>query len=461
MNLVYWSPMKRLLASLAIFGVIAAPIHSTLAFDPDFLISDEELLNPFALDRNQIQAYLDRGYLGDYMTTDYAGVKRYAADIIWRAAQMHGVSPKFLLVLLQKEQSLIEDEEPTQKQLDWAAGYAVCDDCSMDDPTIQRWKGFGKQVNSAALQFSEGYMADIEATGETQGKYGPGIAVRIDDTTVVPENAATAALYAYTPHLHGNENFVAIWERWFGAEYPTGSLVQAVGQDGVFLIEYGYKRPITSRSALLSRFNEKLIIPINASTLDNYPTGTPISFPNYSLLKDENGGIYLLVDDSLRHIKSMEAFRGIGFNEDEVMDITNEERDVYSMGDPITTATVAPTGALYQLKTNGAVFYIRDGVRHAIVDRAILDARFASMKLTPVDSVVVEQFREGDALLMPDGYLVKGAGTPTVYVVTDGMRRAIDSEQTFLSYGWSWSNVVTLPDEALALHPLGEDITSE
>lgn len=453
--------MKRLVAVLAILGILSPSILPALAFDPDYIISDDELTNPFALDRNQIQAYLDRGYLGEYKTTDYAGVTRYAADIIWRAAQMHGVSPKFLLVLLQKEQSLIEDEEPTQKQLDWAAGYAVCDDCSMDDPAIQRWKGFGKQVNSASLQFSEGYLADIAATGTTQGKYGPDVAVTIDSTTVTPENAATAALYAYTPHLHGNANFVAIWDRWFGTEYPSGSLLQAVGEDGVYLIEFGYKRAITSRSALLSRFNPDLIIPVSQTVLSNYPDGTPISFPNYSLLRDDDGGIYLLVDDTLRYIETMAAFRSIGFNEDEITDITNSEREAYETGEPITVATVAPTGALYKLKSNNAVYFVQDSIRYAVVDTAIVTARFAGMTPTPVDSVVVEQFREGAALLMPDGNLVKGQTEPTVYVITDGMRRAIDSEQTFLSYGWSWNDIVTLGDEALALHPLGAGIASE
>lgn len=458
--LVYWSSMKRLLASLAVFAVTLAPVAPVLAFDPDYIISDDELTNPFALDRNQIQAYLERGYLGEYKTTDYAGVTRYAADIIWRAAQMHGVSPKFLLVLLQKEQSLVEDDAPTQKQLDWATGYAVCDDCSMDDPTIARWKGFGKQINSAALQFSEGYLADIYATGLTQGKYGPDVPVTIDSTTVIPENAATAAMYAYTPHLHGNENFIAIWDRWFGTEYPTGSLLQAAGEDGVYLIEYGYRRPITSRSALLSRFNEDLIITVSQTVLNNYPDGKPISFPNYSLLRDESGAIYLLVDDSLRHIETMEAFRAIGFNEDEITDISDEDLASYGEGTPITVTSVAPTGQLYQL-ASGAMYYVRDGVRQAVVDPAIVAARFKGQTPTVVASVVIEQFKEGKALIMPDGNLVKGASTPVVYVITDGMRRAIDSEQTFLSYGWSWNDIVTLGDEALVLHPLGAAITTE
>lgn len=451
--------MKRLVATLSFLGIIAPSLLPAFAFDPNYIISDEDLTNPFALDRNQIQSYLDRGYLGTYKTTDWEGKTRYAADIIWRAAQQHGISPKFILVLLQKEQSLVEDDNPTQKQLDWAAGYAVCDDCSMDDPAIQRWKGFGKQVNSATMQFSDGYLADIAATGLTQNTFGPGETVTIDGTSVTPLNAATAALYAYTPHLHGNMNFAAIWDRWFGAEYPTGTLLQAVGQDGVYLIEYGYKRPITSRSALLSRFNADLVIPVSAEVLANYPDGRAISFPNYTLLKDEDRNIYLLVDDSVRKIDSMETFRSIGFVEDEVVPITNEDLALYDEGDVITTNTLYPTGSLFQLKTNGAVFYVRDGVRHAIFDKAILDANFSGMAITAVDSVVVEQFKEGAPVKLPDGWLVKSATEPTVYVISEGKRRSIDSEQTFLSYGWSWNDIVAVSDVVINAHGLGDTIT--
>lgn len=449
--------MKRLVATLAIFGIFL-PTISAFAFDPDYIISDADMTDPFALDRNQIQQILEKGSLATYKTQDAEGVTRYAADIIWRAAQMHGISPKFLLVLLQKEQSLVEDDDPTQKQLDWATGYAVCDDCSMNDPIIQRWKGFGKQVNSAALQFAEGYLADIDAAGVTKTKYGPGITVSIDGTRVTPANAATAALYAYTPHLEGNENFAAIWDRWFGNEYPTGTLLQAVGQDGVYLIEYGYKRPITSRSALTSRFNEDLIISVSEETLANYPTGFPISLPNYSLVQDDDGDIYLLVDDALRHIDSMETFRAIGFVEDMIVSITNDERDQYEEGTPLTATTLYPTGTLMQIPS-GAVFYVRDGVRHPIFDAQIMKANFASLPVTSVAPVVVEQLQEGKPVKFPDGYLIKSSTSPVVYVISEGTRRSIDSEQTFLSYGWSWGDIVTVSDDAVNVHPLGADIT--
>jgi hypothetical protein len=434
---------------------LLAPSARALAFDPNYIISDEELQDSHGLSMEQIQNFLDRGYLADYVTRDWEGVMRPAAEIIWDVARRHGVNPKFLLVLLQKEQSLITDDSPTQKQLDWATGYAVCDVCSMADSGIQRFKGFGKQLNSAALQYVEGYLEDIDRTGKT-GPYGPDVPVEIDNTLVVPENAATAAMYAYTPHLHGNQNFVKIWEEWFGQEFPSGSLLQVSGEAGVWLIDHGFKRPITSMSALLSRFNKDLILTVQKSALDQYETGKAISLPNYSLLKDEFGNIYLLDGNATRKVDSMETFNKIGFNEDEIVDVTADDLDNYDVGEPITIASADPQGKLLQLTTNGAVFYIKDGFRHAILDKAILTALFPKARLIPATTQDIEQYKEGKFLRLPDGYLVRGYEDPAVYVISDGKKLPIVSEDVFTGYGYSWDNIVFVSDDVLNIHPTGD-----
>lgn len=433
-------------------------VRPALAFNPNFVIADEELMDPFAMDLNQIQAFLERGYLAEYRAPDHEGTIRSAAEIIWRASIEHGINPKFLLVLIQKEQSLVEDDQPTQKQLDWAAGYAICDWCSMNDPALTRWQGFGKQVNSAAMQFVEGYMHDIAVKGVAAGRYGPGVPVTIDGTSVTPSNAATAALYAYTPHLHGNQNFVTIWDRWFSREYPSGTLVQAYGENGVWLIQGGYRRPITSASALQSRFNSSLIVSVSPNTLTDFPIGNAISFPNYSLLLDESGKISLLVDDALRHIQSMEVFRSIGFSEDELVPVSSADLAGYEEGEPISKLDEQPVGKLLQLSTSGAVYYVIDGIRHAIVDSAILKARFPSSRLTQVDPVEVEQYAEGSPLLLPDGFLVRSFEEPAVYVVSEGKLRPILSGSIFESYGYDWNDVGFISQDALDLQPVGKPL---
>lgn len=331
----------------------------------------------------------------------------------------------------------------------------------MNDSALARWQGFGKQVNSAAMQFTEGYMLDIAQRGVTAGKYGPNLPVTIDGTKVIPENAATAAMYAYTPHLHGNSNFVAIWDRWFGKEYPTGTLLQAAGDEGVWRIEHGYRRPITSRAALTSRYNTSMIITVSKSTLEQYPQGTAIALPNYSLVRDEKGGIYLLVDDTMRHVESMDAFRATGFSEDELVDITSSEIAAYAAGTPITASTQDPTGKIVKLTSNGAMFLLKDGMRQAILDNAILAANFPNAVVESAAPVVIEQYREGKFLKLPDGALVRSIENPTVYVIADGERHAITSEQEFNDYGYTWSNIIFATDDVLNLHKVGADLGAQ
>lgn len=452
-------PSQRFIALCAALATVLGVTSPALAFDPEYIISDAELTDSYSMDLNQVRSFLSsRGALGDMRLADHEGRTRWAADIIWYAAQNNGINPKVLLVMLQKEQSLIEDEDPSQKQLDWAMGYAVCDDCSLSDGSLSRWQGFGKQVNSASMQFIEGYLADIEAYGVTAGKYGPDVPVTIDGETITPANSATAALYAYTPHFHGNENFAYLWQSWFGREYPSGTLVQVPGEDGVWLLQSGYRRAITSASALASRFNADLIVHISQSTLDSYPEGTSISLPNYSLVQDEEGTIFLLVDDALRPIDSIETFRSIGFSEDELVAISNDEREGYELGTTITTTTIAPQGQLYQLTTNGAVFYIQDGKRHAIFDVSILNARFAGKSIRSITPIEIEQFAEGTPVKLADGTLVKTIDSPTVYVISEGMRREIPSESVFTSFGYQWTNIIDVPENVMNLHPLGETL---
>lgn len=444
------------LGILSFLAVLLLPLPA-LAFNPNYILSDADLTDSDSMDRDQIQAFLERGALGDYETEDWEGRTRTAADIIWRAAQQNGINPRFLLVLLQKEQSLITTENPTQKQYDWATGYGVCDVCSMSDTGIARWQGFGKQVNSASLQFIEGYLADIETYGVTAGKYGTNVPVTIDGTVVTPLNAATAAMYAYTPHLHGNKLFVTLWDKWFGKEYPTGTLLQAAGEDGVWRIENGYRRPITSQSALTSRYNANLIITVAPTELTQYPIGEDISLPNYSLVRDEKSRIYLLVDDTMRHIESMETFRSIGFSEAELVDITSREVASYAEGTPITAATKDPSGRVVKL-ANGAMFLLRDGYRNAILDPAVLQANFPGATPELAQPVEIEQYREGPFMKLPDGTLVRSIENPTVYVVAEGKRRAIDSEQTFLDYGYAWENIIFVENDVLNLHKVGADL---
>lgn len=454
---------KRLTSSIVTAGLLVAlfPLSGQAAvFNPHYLLSDAEMEDIFAMRKSELEAFLrEQGALADLSFTDLDGVERTGTDIIWNAAMEFTINPQFLLVLLQREQSLVTADTPTQKQLDWALGYAVCDDCSMDDPRIQKFKGFPNQVHYAAKRIRESYLVDLERRGYTISGVGPLLTEIIDGTEVTPANFATAVLYTYTPHLHGNENFVKIWQRWFVRDYPSGSLLQDASTGGIWLIQFGRKRPITSQTAFLTRYNPENVITVQPTILEAYTIGDAISFPNYSLLKAPDNTVYLLVDDTIRAIESMEAFRAIGFNEDEITNVLEEDLEPYKQGPVISTDTVFPQGKLLQDASTGGVWFVENGKKSSIFSRQILDQRFPNWPINTESSDVLERYTTSDPVLFPDGTLVAAEGSPDVFVISEGKRRWIRDEDTFMEYGWEFPRVVWTNERSVLLHPLGEDLT--
>lgn len=429
-------------------------------FNPNNLISDSEMLDSQRMSLLDIKHFLLRGSLSDLVTKDNKGLKRSAAEIIWNASREFGLNPRFILTMLQKEQGIVEDDRATKDQLDWAMGYGICDDCSKSDPRLSKFKGFGNQVYFAAKRINESFLSDLSSRGFTETGIGPGIEVVIDGVSIVPVNFATASLYSYTPHLIGNINFVKIWQSWFDYEYPNGTLLQDKNSGAVWLIQAGLRRPITSRAAFASRFNDSQIIQVFESELNRFEIGTPISFPNYSLLRSPRGTVYLIVNDTRRGFDSKEALREVGLSQDEIIDVTWSDLSAYVEGEPITIDSVYPQGVLLQDKATGGVYFVKDRIKYPIPSREVLDNQFRGLQIVPVSQEVLNQYERSYPVGFKDGTLVGVKGEPDVYIIENGTRRPISDEITFYSFGWNWNQVIWTDKRSVLAHKLGNELSA-
>lgn len=446
----------RKIISLVALAALFLPNLALADFNPDYIISDQELTDYNAMSLSQVQKFLeDKGSaLAYYATIDTDGLGRTASEIIWRVAQSYKVSPKVLLVTLQKEQSLITETAPTQKQLDWATGYGICDSCSMSDPTLQKYKGFATQVDYAA-GWKRWFLDNALTLSWVKL---PGITYLIDTYRVTPNNLATAAFYTYTPHYHGNYNFWKLWQDWFGKFFPDGTVLKEADGTGIWLIQRGLRRQFSSYSAFVSRYSPEKLISVSKSELENYEAGTPIKFADYSLLRSPAGTVYLLVGDTRRGFSSNDVFRTIGFNPDEVMDATWEDLNLYVENDPITMQSVYPTGALLQDKTSGGVYFVENGIKKPIWAKQLLTLYFANKKITVVSPDELKKYPTGEPIKFKDGELVLGESSPTVYFVSNSERRPIPSEQVFNGLGFKWTNIIKTTDKILSLHQIGNPV---
>lgn len=160
------------------------------------------------------------------------GVKN-AATILYEVGISCGINPKVLIVLLQKEQSLITDDWPFPSQYQSATGYACPDTAACDS----QYYGFFNQVYNAARQYKR-YVKDSNLFSYRKNvnnyvQYNPNSGC--GGSGIFIQNQATASLYNYTPYqpntaalnnlygtgdscsAYGNRNFWRMYNDWFGS----------------------------------------------------------------------------------------------------------------------------------------------------------------------------------------------------------------------------------------------------
>jgi hypothetical protein len=482
---------KKTIAIISFLGLVFPSLTQADDFDFNRIITDAEAGNYNSMGQLDVRDFLREkdSYLRNYW---YSGnnpapsqvaqdpdekyiKKRTAYEIIYNAAQEAKINPQFLLTMLQKEMSLVEDEDPTDRQLAYAMGY-YCYDGQACNP---KFKGFGKQVRSAALQFRY-YIDNID-----EYKYQPGMRSCVDDQTpylpctssateVRPDNNITAAMYVYTPHIHGNKLFATIWNRYgFGGVsvdpnvlsgiFPQGSLVKAKdGEDleSVYLIINGQKRLFESTSALVSRFSPSKVLLVGSEELLKYVDGEPIQFTNFTVLEAPNGNKYLIDGLQKRRIVSDEAFRQLGFNPAEVEEVTSDQLDSLEDGEDLDENNASPFEEIFKDMTTGSISYVKDGKKWSVIDMEILELNHPGVTPREVTTKTLEQFEYMGALKLADGTLIKKDLDKDVYVVSAGERRLIPDGNTFETLGYQWGNIVTVSKKILNFHKVGTPLES-
>lgn len=264
------------------FTAEAPPASAWVAaelWDPGFIISDQQFYDEDAMSVAQIQSFLNARVptcqpeksagpndpivcLKDFKQTTTSraadaycpnayvgGSNETAATIIYKVAQACEISPKVILVTLQKEVGLVTHSWPSEWRYDRAMGYG----CPDTAPCNAEYYGFQNQVWRAARQFQV-YAARPTYYGHLAGitnnvRFHPNAAC--GTSSVLIKNQATAGLYNYTPYQpnsaalaampgtgdscssYGNRNFWMYYWEWFGNPQAIGALTNVTTSERI------------------------------------------------------------------------------------------------------------------------------------------------------------------------------------------------------------------------------------
>jgi uncharacterized protein len=470
---------KIIIGTLLLAGIFLRPYWLTahaMDYNGSLLVSDDTFTATNAFSSGpDIQAWLaSKGSVLSVLASDQLGDGangRTAGQIIFDAT--HGIftggvygsyagyslahplvmtlNPQVILATLQKEESLI-----TTKNITDLPPYALrsalgmlCPDTSGCSPDAY---GFTKQVIMGAAQLMINFVGSTNCP-----TFRAGSTVVLDGQNVTFFNAATAALYCYTPHpyvagtFEGNHNFWYYMNLWFSGvlNSPTTSMRVMIAPDSgsvyAVLPDLSRKWPVRAMTDLAAwNLNQQLEVS-TATKLVTIPTGTG----SIARLQKGSGQTVYYIEGGLKyHIANEAAFPVWNLSWSELRTIDDSLLD--------QLATGVPFGNLARSNIRSDVFLITANRKYYIPDALTMaNWGFTWDSIDVIPQARIDSYNAGGNLSL----FAKSDSSPEIYVIGGGGRMYVPSAKVLLGWGGSFTNLTIYGKEEQAILPAGPTLS--
>ena len=230
-----------------------------------------------------------------------------------------------------------------------------------------------------------------------------------------------------------------ILRRW---RHPYRKLIRARNSDKVFVIEGDLRRHVVSADAFgRSGLKWEDVEVVDDEDVDTYVDGDPFGYDDGSLIKGSGPKVWVIADGRRRHIADPAAFKRLGYNWNNLIEIPDADVEQYEESDQLAGTAQAPEGSLLRVEGDPKVYRIEGGRRKHIPNPDVFDAhrlRWDHVQL--VDADVVSELPVGGDLNYPNGAVVQ-ALDGRVFEIVDGERYHLKSARELLLRGHTWESV--------------------
>lgn len=486
-----------LLSSLLSLPALAADSIAS-GFNPDRLIDDSDFSNKNSMDANAIQKFLEgkNSILANTSSNFIAKLKeptdaelkknlddpkpnsngRTAAELIWAASQASGINPQVTLVTLQKEQSLITGrqgatDDQIQRALDIALGFGCPDSGGCEGLYVgfyfQLFGNYDSEANRY-LGATKSLMKSFTTPGG-RGPYYNGKIAKVGDTIILGntlggyngveaeqrvniENAATAALYRYTPHVfNGNYNFWRYMSDWFGSTprssgYSDGTLLKY--KKVYYIIQSGSKYKLNDFVIKARNIKVKRAASVSAKEFKKITDAGLYGLADNTLVKTDKG--YYIFLSNKKYTISETLIKQRGLSTSKAIETTETDIKDYPTG----TQLLPPDGSVLKGKSSSEV-YIVENAQLRLISSTVLQQRGLSGQVQTISDEEIASYPKGGYLVPANGSMVKSQKDATVYLIANNICRPIPSLLVFKTYGRSFAEIQMLGNEELDAIPAG------
>ncbi|KKK74067.1 hypothetical protein LCGC14_2887480, partial [marine sediment metagenome] len=209
---------------------------------------------------------------------------------------------------------------------------------------------------------------------------------------------------------------------------PDGTLVR--GSSGaIYVMRRGLKRHIPNPATLEAYgYLWGNVNHIPDSTLAGIPTGEPLldALADGNLLRGGGSGVYVMEAGVRRHITSPSALVDCGYGRDAVFVISNSPLNSVPTGDPLSGPPcphLSPPDGILVKGTGSAAYVMQQGLKRHVPNLATFAAQgFLWGNVNNIPDSTLGAIPTGEPLLdaLADGNLLKGSGS-AIYVMQGGL----------------------------------------
>lgn len=447
---------------LGLIGLVAIQTPAANAadasrFDPGLIISDSVFYDFGTMTANEIQRFLESKVpvckandggptcLRDYVmdTPEKAGedgkcsampakTNQKASQIIYDVARACGINPRVLIVLLQKEQGLIQATNPTAYMYRAATGFG----CPDSDPAI-----CGKVHTGLFNQLYKG-AGQLQWYGDPRGSYTYLKVGRTANILYSPNSScgkkpvmiksiATTALYYYTPYTpndaalknlygtgdscsaYGNRNFWRFYTDWFGSTIGGGFLLKGPGAE-VFLIVDNNKYLINDPDLITALKPLGPLGTISQDYLDTFKTMGNMA----RIVKSATNQYYFVDGGSKFAFSSCQQALTFGLDCTMAVQLTGSQLAALADGPAMTELVTGVDGS--------GQYLISQGTKRQILDSYSLVANGISVPLTAATKISAYNYLPWGRPIVAERSIFKNSQTGVMGIYIDGKYHAID-----------------------------------
>ena len=405
-----------------------------------------------------------------------AKTARSAAGIITDVAAACGISPKALIVLLQKEQGLVTDVWPWDGQFLKATGFGCPDTTGCNEA----YYGFFNQVYRAARQFKL-YQANPTNYNFVAGQnndilWNPNASC--GSKTVYIATQATAGLYDYTPYqpnkaaldnlygtgdgcsAYGNRNFWRYYNDWFGPTTGTpffrisgSSKTYITGANNTY---YYVTSPSMMTSYGYGGFTTKIDV-----VSSSFVSGKTFKGNLPHIARFEADEVYIMNEGKRHHIPSREMFDEYGYTLGQEAFLPSSIQYYFPEAETVSNVLKRSDGS--------GTYYVEGGKKRHITGPSAYTTLgspvYSSQPLVTLDSYFVDTLPDGGPIMV-SGYYTRSTDSNKFWV-WDGSEMHPVSAATVntwripLSYQAPESVLMQLPVSTTSYGIYGKDSNGE